>query len=101
MDKDLEYVELFELYQDLLTERQREMFLFHYYYDLSLNEIAEPDGNTRQSVYSLIKKVKSKLREYEKLLKLKAKNDKLKALAEKLDKTDGQSAREILRIIGE
>ena len=41
MEKDLHYVELFELYQSLLTERQRELFRSHYYFDLSLAEIAE------------------------------------------------------------
>ena len=61
MEKDLVYIELFELYQGLLTDRQRVLFRSHYYYDLSLSEIAEPDGNTRQNVYMAIKKVKEKL----------------------------------------
>ena len=61
MEKDLKYVELFELYQGLLTDRQRELFSSHYYFDLSLAEIAEPDGNTRQNVYAAVKKVKAKL----------------------------------------
>ena len=33
MEKDLRYVELFELYQGLLTEKQRETFSSHYCYD--------------------------------------------------------------------
>ena len=68
MEKDLRYVELFELYQGLLTDKQRETFSSHYYYDLSLSEIEEPDGNTRQSVYAAVKKVKEKLDEYENIL---------------------------------
>ena len=101
MEKDLHYVELFELYQDLLTERQRELFRSHYYFDLSLAEIAEPDGNTRQNVYMAIKSVKSKLDGYEKALKLREKNLKLKVVAEKLNGIDQAIAKEITDIIGE
>ena len=101
MEKDLRYVELFEIYQGLLTERQRQLFLSHYYYDLSLSEIAEPDGNTRQSVYASLKVVKEKLDEYEKLLGVKNKNDRLKQLADKISTSDKKSSDEILSIIGE
>ncbi|MBE7061269.1 MAG: hypothetical protein E7382_01870 [Clostridiales bacterium] len=101
MEKDLRYVELFELYQGLLTERQRELFRSHYYYDLSLSEIAEPDGNTRQNVYMAIKSVKTKLDGYEKLLKLKEKNVKLKGIAEKLLGVNSELSKEITDIIGE
>lgn len=101
MEKDLRYVELFELYQGLLTERQRELFSSHYYYDLSLSEIAEPDGNTRQNVYMAIKSVKTKLDGYEKLLKLKEKNVKLKGIAEKLLGVNSELSKEITDIIGE
>ncbi len=101
MEKDLYYVELFELYQGLLTERQRDLFSSHYCYDLSLSEIAEPEGNTRQSVYSAVKKVKEKLTEYEKLLRLREKNQKLKQIAKKISTTDKKISDEILTIIGE
>lgn len=101
MEKDLRYIELFELYQGLLTDKQREIFSSHYYYDLSLAEIAEPDGNTRQSVYAMVKMVKKKLDEYEKLLKLKEKNDKIKELAIKIQKVDEKSSSELLSLIGE
>ncbi len=100
MEKDLRYTELFELYQDLLTERQREIFTCHYLLDLSLSEIAEPDGNTRQSVYSVVKKVKAKLDEYEKVLGIYKKNQKLIVLSEKAKATDENLAREILEIVG-
>lgn len=100
MEKDFRYVELFELYQSLLTKRQRELFSSHYLYDLSLAEIAEPEGNTRQSVYSAIKKVKQKLDEYEKELGVYEKNVKLYALAEQIKRADQECANKILEIIG-
>ena len=100
MEKDLRYIELFELYQGLLTERQREIFSCHYCLDLSLSEIAEPDGNTRQSVYAVVKKVKEKLEEYEKKLKLNEKNQKLISLAKDVLGQNKEISQQILEIVG-
>lgn len=100
MEKDLKYVELFELYQGLLTDRQRELFSSHYYFDLSLAEIAETDGNTRQNVYAAVKKVKAKLDEYESILHLNEKNQKLTDVAALLNETDKDAAIKIMEIIG-
>ena len=97
MAKDLVLIELFDIYGGLLTERQRELFSSVYVYDLSLSEIAEPEGKTRQSVYEQVKKVKQKLLEYERILGIKEKNDKLKALA----KTNQSIGEKIIQIIGE
>ncbi len=100
MEKDLGLIELYELYKGLLTERQRELFECYYLYDLSLAEISEPEGKTRQNVYENLKKVKEKLNGYERALGLKEKNDKFIALAESLEKTDSNSAQKIFNIIG-
>ena len=100
MEKDLRYIELFELYQGLLTERQREIFSCHYCLDLSLSEIAEPDGNTRQSVYALVKKVKEKLDEYENKLKLNQKNQRLISLAKDIFNENKEISQQILEIVG-
>ena len=77
MEKNLEFIELFEIYKGLLTEKQRKLFSSYYLYDLSLSEIAEEEGGSRQSVYDAIKKVKQKLTEFENLLKIKETNGKL------------------------
>ena len=100
MEKDLRYVELFELYQGLLTEKQRETFSSHYLLDLSLAEIAEPEGNTRQSVYAAVKKVKVKLDEYEKVLGLYKKNKQVLELVQSIDGEKGLLTKQILEIIG-
>lgn len=97
MKTDFEFIELFEIYKDLLTERQRELFSSHYLYDLSLSEIALPDNLSRQSVYDGVKKVKQKLLEYEKTLKLKEKFSQLSEVALSLDETTKQK---VLDIIG-
>ena len=99
MEKDFRYVELFELYQGLLTDRQRQIFSSHYCYDLSLSEIAEPDGNTRQSVYAVVKNVKAKLDEYESALGLYKKNQRLIELANE-EGLSQELAQKILEIVG-
>ena len=101
MQKDLAITELFDIYGELLTERQRELFTSYYIYDLSLSEIEQPEGKTRQNVYEQVKKVKAKLTEYESLLKIKQKNDKLKALAQSIEKDNSLTASAIKEIIGD
>lgn len=98
MEKDLEFIELFEIYKNLLTEKQRELFSSHYLYDLSLSEVAEEEGGSRQSVYDAVKKVKIKLSEYEKALKLRAKNQRLLELAKLTnDEKTAKGIREIIQ----
>ena len=97
MEKDFYYVELFELYKDLLTEKQRELFESHYIFDLSFAEISDPNGTSRQSVSVALKKVRSKLAEYESKLQLFKKNQQLRQVANELDKEFGDK---ILEIIG-
>lgn len=97
MEKDFLYVELFEIYKNLLTERQREMFSSIYLYDLSLSEVAEPENMSRQSVYDAVKKVKAKLVEYEKALGLRSKFADLINQAESVgDKEFIEKIREII-----
>ncbi len=100
MEKDLRYIELFEIYGSLLTKRQRELFSSHYLYDLSLAEIAQPEGNTRQSVYSAIKKVKQKLDEYESELRVYEKTKDLTTLAVEVQEKQKELSNKILEIIG-
>lgn len=100
MEKDLGLIELFELYQGLLTERQRELFSCYYLYDLSLSEISEPEGKTRQNVYESLKKVKEKLLGYEKTLKLRERNIELLSVAKNVETLSPELSKKILDIIG-
>lgn len=61
---------LFDLYGDLLTEHQRDIFGALVNEDLSLSEIAEDHGISRQGVQDLIKRTERKLEEYESKLHL-------------------------------
>ena len=52
----LEMSLLFDFYGETLTEKQRELFDLYYNEDLSLSEIAEHAGITRQGVRDSIKR---------------------------------------------
>ena len=56
---------LFDFFGDLLTEKQREYFDLYHNDDLSLSEIAEKAGITRQGVYDIITRAEKSLVEIE------------------------------------
>ena len=53
-DRTLEMTMLFDFFSELLTEKQREYFDLYYNEDLSLSEIAEIAGISRQGVRDII-----------------------------------------------
>lgn len=56
MAKDLRFVMLLDCYGEFLTERQRQVCEYYYGEDLSLGEISEISGITRQAVRDSIKR---------------------------------------------
>ena len=56
---------LLDFYGGLLTEKQRECYDLHYNEDLSLSEIAEQSGISRQGVWDNIRRAEATLRELE------------------------------------
>ena len=52
---------LFDFFGDLLTEKQREYYDLYHNEDLSLSEIAEKEGITRQGVYDIINRAEKSL----------------------------------------
>ena len=65
MAKDLRITFLLDFYGDMLTEKQREVVECYYNEDLSLAEIAEEKGITRQGVRDAIKRGEATLLELE------------------------------------
>ena len=63
---------LFELYKRLLTEKQRETFIYYYVDDYSLQEIAEIFHVSRNAIFDQLKKVEQHLNDYEENRKLPA-----------------------------
>ena len=65
MAKDLEMGYLLDFYGEVLTEKQREMLRQYYNDDLSLSEIGENFGITRQGARDAIKHGETTLKELE------------------------------------
>lgn len=68
MKDDLEFLRLLDLYSPLLTATQREITDLYFNYDLSLAEIAEQKGVSRQSVSDCLNKSRKQLESYEEKL---------------------------------
>lgn len=61
----VQWTMLFDFYGDLLTEKQREYYDLHHNEDLSLQEIAEQNGLTRQGVWDIVRRAEGTLLETE------------------------------------
>lgn len=70
MEKIFQQVLLYDFYGELLTEHQRNVYEDAVYNDMSLSEIAEEYGISRQGVHDLIKRCDKILLGYEEKLHL-------------------------------
>lgn len=84
MDR-VELTNLFDIYESLLTDREKEIFKYYYYEDLSLSEIGENLNITRTGVFNTLKKVEEKLTQFEASLKLMNIKNTLKGLLDEVD----------------
>ena len=70
MDKIYERGLLFDFYGELLTEHQQKIYSEAVFNDMSLSELSEEEGISRQGIHDLIKRVDKQLEGYENKLKL-------------------------------
>ncbi len=83
LNKVLRVGQLYDFYNALLTEKQRDCLNMHYLQDLSLAEIAEEFGVSRQAVHDILRRAEQTLEEYEEKLGLAARySDERKLIAE-------------------
>lgn len=75
--KDLKYLPLWDAYGAMLTENQRDICELYYLCDLSLTEIAEQKGVSKQSVSDALAKSRAILDEYERKLRFCETNGKI------------------------
>jgi len=90
IEKALHLNELYDFYENLLTDKQREYFELYYQENLSLQEIAEDKGVSRNAVHRQLKNVEKLLEEYELKLKLHKKSQVLYDVYEELEKIKRQ-----------
>ena len=91
MEKIFEQNLLYDFYGELLTKHQQNIYEDAVYNDMSLGEIAEEQGISRQGVHDLIKRCDKILQDYESKLHLVEKfmgaKDKIKEI-ERLTQID-------------
>ena len=86
MAKNLDVVLLTDYYGEMLTENQRKFIDYYYNDDLSLSEIAENEGITRQGVRDAIKRAEALLFDMESKLKFSQKLEKFQSGLEEIIK---------------
>ena len=91
MEKIVEQGLLYDYYGELLTEHQKKIYEDAVYQDLSLSEIAEEAGISRQGVHDLIKRCDKILQDYEDKLHLVAKANAVKAKVEEIHRISAET----------
>ena len=82
---DLKYVYLFDYYEGLFTDKQKEYFKDYYFNNLTLQAIADNNNVSRNAVHKNIKEILSKLDYYEDKLKLYSNKKKIEKIIENID----------------
>ncbi len=84
MAKNLDIIILFDIYGEMLTQKQQDFICYYYNDDLSLAEIAENEGITRQGVRDAIKRAEAQLYSFEEHLGLHKRTEALKSGLEEI-----------------
>lgn len=85
MERIVEQGLLYDFYGELLTEHQKKIYEEAISEDLSLSELAEEHGISRQGIHDLIKRCDRLLLDYEEKLHLIDKFQKTKEIASKIN----------------
>ena len=101
LDKKEKLNQLFELYKELLTDKQGLYYEHYFHEDYSLQEIADLYQVSRNAVHDQLKKVEDYLLTYEHKLGLYAKQQARLALIDELEKTKNLKIIEQLRKLDE
>lgn len=94
--KTVYLINLYDYYGELLTEKQRQYFEDYYFNNLSLSEISENRGVSRNAIHKVLKEIENKLKSYENILKDYEKSLKIKELIKNLDKETKHKIEEII-----
>ena len=96
MESRFYLINLYDIYGELLTEKQQEYFEDYYFNNLTLAEMSENCDVSRNAIHNQLNETEEKLNRYETILKLYEKNKKIKKICEKLDE---QTKNKILDIL--
>ncbi len=85
MERIVERGMLFDFYGELLTEHQKQIYQALVYNDMTLQEIGDEYGISRQAAHDLIKRCDKQLTNYEDKLHLIAKFESIKNKVEQIE----------------
>lgn len=85
MDNRLYLIDLYDLYGDLLTDKQQSYFEDYYFDNLTLQEIADNSDVSRNAIHKQIKEAEDKLNHFENVLNIYKKNKRIKEICENLN----------------
>lgn len=88
---------LYDFYEELFNERQREYFEEYYFNNLSLSEIGEKLGVSRNAIHKVIQGIEDKLNFYEEKLSLYKKSKIIHDILEKVEDKEIKKLLEELR----
>ena len=87
---------LYDFYGELLTQHQKKIYEDAIFNDLSLSEIADEQGISRQGVYDLLKRCDKLLVDYEQKLHLVEKFSRIKQSIQQINKlTDDEQIKRL------
>lgn len=90
MEKIVEQGLLYDFYGELLTKHQRQIYEGIVYDNLSLGELAQEEGISRQAVHDIVKRCDKTLQGYEEKLRLIAKFESIKAKVSDINRLSEQ-----------
>ena len=82
MENQIYVTSLYDYYRGLLTTKQQEYFEDYYFDNLTMEEIADNNGVSKNAVSKSLIEVKDKLEEYENILKLYKNKQRIEEILE-------------------
>lgn len=96
MDNRLYLINLYDIYGDLLTDKQKSYFEDYYFNNLSLQEMSDIYSVSRNAIHKQLKDVEFKLLNFENKLKNYQKKLKINELIKKVDNKLKKEIEELL-----
>ena len=93
---DIYYVELFDYYGELFTDKQKEYFTDYYFNNLTLQEIGENNNISRNAVHKILKDMLKKLDYYEEKLNLYSNKKKIELIIKDIDQNIKKEIEELI-----
>lgn len=96
MEKIVEQGLLYDFYGELLTEHQRRIYEDVVFNDMSLSEIAEEQGISRQGVHDLVRRCDRALLGYEEKLHLMEKFIRIRETVARIESVSSEDSVKVL-----